>query len=47
MTELADGASLPLTRVVDMRIEAKKHKGRDAIISDVLRTSVEKRIEAN
>ncbi|MDB4774548.1 primosomal protein N' [Akkermansiaceae bacterium] len=47
MTERADGASLPLTRVVDMRIEAKKHKGRDAIISDVLRTSVEKRIEAN
>jgi primosomal protein N' (replication factor Y) len=47
MTERADGASLPLTRVVDMRIEAKKHKGRDAIISDVLRTSIEKRIEAN
>lgn len=47
LTERADGASLPLTRVVDMRIEAKKHKGRDAIISDILRTSVEKRIEAN
>ena len=47
LTERADGASLPLTRVVDMRIEAKKHKGRDAIISDVLRTSVEKRIETN
>ncbi len=47
MTERADGASLPLTRVVDMRIEARKHKGRDAIISDILRTSVEKRLEAN
>lgn len=47
MTERADGASLPLTRVVDMRIETKKHKGRDAIISEILRTSVEKRIEAN
>lgn len=47
ITERADGASLPLTRVVDMRIEAKKHKGRDAIISDILRASVEKRIEAN
>ena len=47
LIERADGASLPLTRVVDMRIEAKKHKGRDAIISDILRTSVEKRIEAN
>jgi primosomal protein N' (replication factor Y) len=47
LTERADGASLPLTRVVDMRIEAKKHKGRDAIISDILRTSIEKRLEAN
>ncbi len=47
LTERADGASLPLTRVVDMRIEAKKQKGRDAIISDILRTSIEKRLEAN
>ncbi len=47
LSERADGASLPLTRVVDMRIEAKKHKGRDAIISDILRTSIEKRLEAN
>ncbi len=46
MKERADGAQLPLTRVVDMRIEARKHKGRDAIISDVLRTSIEKRLEA-
>ncbi len=45
MTERADGASLPLTRVVDMRIESKKHKGRDAIISDILRTSIDKRLE--
>ena len=45
LTERADGASLPLTRVVDMRIEARKQKGRDAIISDILRTSIEKRLE--
>jgi len=45
LSERADGASLPLTRVVDMRIEARKHKGRDAIISDILRTSIDKRLE--
>jgi len=45
LTERADGASLPLTRVIDMRIEARKQKGRDAIISEVLRTSIEKRLE--
>lgn len=45
LTERADGASLPLTRVVDMRIEARKQKGRDAIISDILRTSIDKRLE--
>lgn len=45
LTERADGASLPLTRVVDMRIESRKQKGRDAIISEVLRTSIDKRLE--
>lgn len=45
LNERADGASLPLTRVVDMRIESRKQKGRDAIISDILRTSIDKRIE--
>ena len=45
LTERADGASLPLTRVVDMRIEARKQKGRDAIISEILRTSIDKRLE--
>ncbi|YCM45923.1 primosomal protein N' [Verrucomicrobiaceae bacterium 227] len=45
LNERADGASLPLTRVVDMRIESKKQKGRDAIISEILRTSIEKRLE--
>ena len=47
MNERADGASLPLTRVVDMRIESRKQKGRDAILSDVLRTSIDQRLEDN
>ncbi|MDG1669553.1 MAG: primosomal protein N' [Akkermansiaceae bacterium] len=47
MNERADGASLPLTRVVDMRIESRKQKGRDAILSDVLRASIDQRLEAN
>ncbi|MDA7881471.1 primosomal protein N' [Akkermansiaceae bacterium] len=47
MKERADGASLPLTRVVDMRIESRKQKGRDAILSDVLRSSIDQRLEAN
>ena len=45
LTQRADGASLPLTRVVDMRLEARKQKGREAIISDILRTSIDKRLE--
>lgn len=47
LTQRADGATLPLTRVVDMRLEAKKQKGRDAIISETLRTAIDKRLEAN
>ena len=45
LNQRADGASLPLTRVVDMRIEAKKQKGRDAILSEVLRDEITKRLE--
>ncbi len=47
LKERADGAKLPLTRVVDMRIESRKQKGRDAILSEVLRTSIEQRLEMN
>lgn len=46
LDERADGASLPLTRVVDMRLEAKKQKGRDAILSEILRSSIDRRLEA-
>ncbi|MEJ6645934.1 MAG: primosomal protein N' [Akkermansiaceae bacterium] len=45
MTQRADGATLPLTRVVDMRIESRKQKGRDAILSDRLRSAIDERLE--
>jgi primosomal protein N' (replication factor Y) (superfamily II helicase) len=36
---------MPLVRVVDMRLEAAKHKGGPAILSDKLRTALEQRLE--
>ena len=45
LNERADGASMPLVRVVDMRIEQTKHKGGPAILSDKLRTALEQRLE--
>jgi primosomal protein N' (replication factor Y) len=41
----ADGQSMPLVRVVDMRLEAAKHKGAPAILSDKLRAALEQRLE--
>lgn len=41
----ADGQSLPLIRVVDMRTESRKQKMRPLIFSDQLRTAIEKRLE--
>jgi primosomal protein N' (replication factor Y) (superfamily II helicase) len=41
----ADGASMPLVRVVDMRLEQAKQKGGTAILSDKLRTALEQRLE--
>ena len=43
----ADGQSLPLIRVLDMRLESKKHKGGMAILSDRLRAALEHRIAKN
>ena len=37
LSERADGQSLPLIRIVDMRTETRKHKGGPAILSDRLR----------
>ncbi len=45
LNERADGQSMPLVRVVDMRIEQTKHKGGPAILSDKLRTALEQRLE--
>ena len=40
-----DGQSMPLVRVVDMRMEKGKHKGGPAVLSDKLRTALEQRLE--
>ncbi len=45
LNERADGQSMPLVRVVDMRLEQKKQKGGPAILSDKLRTALEQRLE--
>lgn len=45
LDQRADGQSMPLVRVVDMRLEATKHKGGPAILSDKLRTALEQRLE--
>ena len=45
LDERADGQSMPLVRVVDMRLEAAKHRGGMAILSDKLRTALEQRLE--
>lgn len=46
LTERADGQALPLIRVVDMRNETRKQKGGPAILSERLRTDMEKKLEA-
>lgn len=45
ITERADGASLPLIRIIDMRLETKKQKSKFAILSDKLRNGIEARIK--
>ncbi len=45
LDQRADGASMPLVRVVDMRLEQAKQKGGTAILSDKLRTALEQRLE--
>jgi primosomal protein N' (replication factor Y) (superfamily II helicase) len=45
LNERADGQSMPLVRVVDMRLESAKQKGGPAILSDKLRTAIEQRLE--
>jgi primosomal protein N' (replication factor Y) len=45
LDQRADGQSMPLMRVVDMRLEAAKHKGGPAVLSDKLRTALAQRLE--
>ena len=45
LNQRADSASMPLVRVVDMRLEQSKHKGGPAILSDKLRSALEQRLE--
>jgi primosomal protein N' (replication factor Y) len=45
LDQRADGQSLPLVRVVDMKLESTKNKGGLTILSDKLRTALERRLE--
>lgn len=45
LDQRADGQTMPLVRVVDMRLEATKHRGGSVIFSDRLRTALEQRLE--
>lgn len=44
LTERADGQSLPLIRIIDMRTESRKHKGGPAILSEKLRSDMEAKL---
>ncbi len=45
LDQRADGQSMPLVRVVDMKLESAKHKGTTTFLSDKLRTALEQRLE--
>ncbi|HEY1121796.1 MAG TPA: primosomal protein N', partial [Haloferula sp.] len=47
LAKRADGQSLPLIRVLDMRLEKQKQKGGMAILSDRLRNALEQRLLKN
>jgi len=47
LAKRADGQSLPLIRVLDMRLEKQKQKGGMAILSDRLRGALEQRLLKN
>ncbi|HEX5791609.1 MAG TPA: primosomal protein N' [Luteolibacter sp.] len=44
LDQRADGQSMPLVRVVDMRLEAGRHKSGSAILSERLRSALEDRL---
>lgn len=47
LTQRADGQSLPLIRVIDMRLESKKQKSKDTFLSDRLRAAIDDRLAKN
>lgn len=46
LTKRVDGQAMPIIRIIDMRLEAQKQKNRIAILSDKLRSSMEKKLES-
>ncbi len=47
LTERADARSLPVIRVVDMRLESRKQKSKTAFLSDPLRNAIERKLTNN
>lgn len=45
MKQRADGQSLPIIRVMDMRLESQKQKSNMVVLSDKLRTSMNEKLE--
>lgn len=45
LRERADGQSLPIIRIVDMRLEKGRQKGAASVLSERLRTAMEKKLE--
>ena len=45
LTKRVDHQTMPIIRVIDMKLEAQKQKGRDAILSDKLRVSMETKLK--
>ncbi|PQJ27196.1 hypothetical protein [Rubritalea profundi] len=45
LTNRVDDQTMPIIRVMDMKLEAQKQKGRDAILSDKLRVSMEAKLK--
>src|SRR4029077_18749710 len=45
LTRRTDGKSMPLIRIVDMRLERRRTKDGFSILSDKLRVAVEQRLE--
>lgn len=47
LTQRVDSQSMPLIRVIDMRLESKKQKSKDTFLSDRLRNAITNRLDKN